>query len=305
MLDGERTVKSDFEQTDLFALCKQIIDGFFDRIADRAHGDNELFGIRSTVVVEEPVIRADLPVDLLHVAFHNGGNGIIILVAGFACLEEDIRVLCGAAENGVFGVERPFAERLDGIHIAHFFKILVIPYFDLLDLVRGTEAVEEGEERDSALDSRKVSDGTEIHYFLNVGRTEHCKAGLPARHDIGMITENVERVGGKAARGNMDNTGEKLAGDFVHIGDHQKKPLRSGISRGKSARGERTVNGTGSAALRLHLNDLYGLPEDIPATFRRPLICHLCHRGRRSDGVDTGNLGKRIGYMRRSGVAVH
>ena len=43
-------------------------------------------------------------------------------------------------------------ECIDGIHISHILQILVIPGLDLLDLVGGTETVEEVDERNLALD---------------------------------------------------------------------------------------------------------------------------------------------------------
>ena len=68
----------------------------------------------------------------------------------------------------MFGIQSPFAERFNGVHIAHLGKIFVIPYFDFLYLVRGTEAVEEMQERNSAFDGGKVCDGAEIHNFLHI-----------------------------------------------------------------------------------------------------------------------------------------
>ena len=56
---------------------------------------------------------------------------------------------------------------------------------------------------------------------------------------------------------------QQLAGDLIHIRDHQQKTLRSGISRRQSAGGQRAVNGAGSAGLGLHLHNLDAVAEDI------------------------------------------
>jgi hypothetical protein len=101
--------------------------------------------------------------------------------------------------------------------------------------VRGTEAVEEVEERNSALDGREVCNGTEVHNFLNVRRAKHSKTCLTASIDIGVVTEDVKSVRSYASCGNVDNAREKLACDLIHIGDHQEKTLRSGISSSESS----------------------------------------------------------------------
>ena len=62
-------------------------------------------------------------------------------------LEENIAVLVGAAHHGALGVEGALAEGLHGVHVHHVGQILVVPDGDLLDLVGGTEAVEEVHER--------------------------------------------------------------------------------------------------------------------------------------------------------------
>ena len=66
--------------------------------------------------------------------------------------EEDISVFSRAAKHGMLGVDGAGAERRDGVHVDHLREVFVIPDGDLLDLVRGTEAVKEVEERDSPLD---------------------------------------------------------------------------------------------------------------------------------------------------------
>ena len=227
-------------------------------------------------------------------------------------LEEDIAVLSRAAQHGMLGVDGAFAERLDRVPIDHLGKILVVPRLDLLDLVRGTETVEEVDERNSALDGREVRDGAEVHDLLLVGFRHHRKARLTAGVDVGMIAEDVEGVRRDAARRDVDHAGEQFARDLVHIRDHQKKSLRRGVGGGQSARGKRTVHGARGARLRLHLHNLDFFPENVSCGAaenvligRAPGVGHFCHGAGRSDRVDGSDLGERVRYVRRGGVAVH
>ena len=81
--------------------------------------------------------------------------------------------------------------------------------------------------------------------------------------------------------------------------------LRGGEGGRQRAGGQRAVYGAGRTRLGLHLDDLDLGAEDVFLVYRRPLVHLIGHRARRGDGVDAGNLGERIGYMRSSGVAVH
>ena len=305
MLYRERTIKSYFEQTDLFAFRKQIVDGFFDRIADRTHCNDKLFRIGSAVVVEELIITADLLVDLLHITFNDCGNSVVILVAGFSCLEEDVGVLSGTAENGMLGVESALSEFVDSLHVDHFGKILVIPDFNLLNFMAGSEAVKEMNEGDSAFDSCKMCNSAEIHNLLNVAGAKHCKAGLAASHNVTVVAENVQCMRSDTTCGYMDNTGKKFTGDLVHIGDHEEQTLGSGVSCGERTCCQRAVDCTGCAALGLHLDDLNGLSENIFLAFGSPFVGYFRHRGGRSDRINSGNFRKGIRYRSRSGVTVH
>ena len=106
---------------------------------------------------------------------------------------------------------------------------------------------------------------------------QHGKAGLTAGHDVGMIAEDVQSVGGHGTGGHVEHAGQQLAGDLVHVGDHQQQALRGGVGGGQRAGGQRAVDGTGSAGLRLHLDNLDGGAEDVLLTAGRPLVHIVCH----------------------------
>ena len=220
-------------------------------------------------------------------------------------LEENVSVLVGTAHGGMLGVESVLSECLNGVHVAHLLEIFIIPKLYFLNLMRGSEAVEEVDERNSALDSRKVSDGTEIHNLLRVSLGKHGKTGLTACVNIRVIAEDVERVRSYAACGNVEYAGKQLACNLIHIGNHKKKSLRCGVGRGKSTGRKRTVYRTRSSCLGLHFGNLYGCTEDVLLTLCCPLVNIVCHRAGRCDGVNTRNLGKRVRHVCGGVVTVH
>ena len=220
-------------------------------------------------------------------------------------LEEDIAVLVRAAHGGALGVQGAGAERVDGVHVDHLLQVVVIPDGDLLDLVRGTEAVEEVDEGNAAFDGSQVGNGAQVHNFLNVGLAQHGETGLTAGVNVGVITEDVQSLSGDGTCGNMEHAGQQLTGDLVHIGDHQQQALRSGVGGGQGTGGQRAVNSTGSTSLGLHLNDLYGVAEDVLPAGSGPLVNVVGHGAGRGDGVDASNLSKRVADVGGSSVAVH
>ncbi len=75
-------------------------------------------------------------------------------------LEEDIAVFVRAAHcHRMLGVQRVLAERRNSVHVAHFLEVRIIPHSDLLDLVGGTEAIEEVQERNLAFDCSQMRNG--------------------------------------------------------------------------------------------------------------------------------------------------
>ena len=103
----------------------------------------------------------------------------------------------------------------------------------------------------------------------------------------------------------MEHAGQQLAGDLVQVGDHQQQALSSGEGGGEGASGQRAVYSAGSTGLRLHLHYLNLGAEDVLLAGSGPDVHRVSHGAGRSDGVDGGHFGKRIGYVRRSGIAIH
>ena len=231
-LGGERTVETHLHDTDLFAVAVHVIHRLFDRLIDGAHCDDDDLRVCGAVVIEELIIRADLLVDLVHVFLDNARQLVVCGVAGFAALEEDVRILRAAHLARVIRIQRAVLEGTDRIVIHHFIQVLVIPCFDFLNFMGGTEAVEETDEGKSAFDRGHMRDGRQIHDFLNGGGTEHGRTGLAAGIHVRMIAENVERVGGDAACGDVEDARQTLTGTFVNVRDHQQQTLRSRVGGG-------------------------------------------------------------------------
>ncbi len=133
-------------------MSVHIVDNFLCNIAYGTHSDDDSVCVGCAVIVEELIVCSELFIDLAHVFFNDSGESIVIFVASLSVLEEDIAVFSRATENGMFGVERTCAESRKRVLVYHGFEVVIVPCFDLLDFMRCSEAVEEVDERYSALD---------------------------------------------------------------------------------------------------------------------------------------------------------
>ena len=178
MLYREGTVEVYAYQTYLFALCCEVVDSFARSFCCRTHKDDHAVGIFSTVVVEEAVLTTSDFADLLHVFFYNLGHCIVVGIAAFAMCEEGIGVLSHTACHGLFGRKRATAEFCQRFLVNEGSEVFVFKEFNLLNFVRGAEAVEEVYERHTALERRQVSYTCEVHDFLYRTFGKHCKTCL-------------------------------------------------------------------------------------------------------------------------------
>ena len=77
-----------------------------------------LLGIGRAAVVEQLVVAAGQLADLVHVLLDDVGNGVIVLVGSLAALEEDVRVLRGAAADaGCSGFSARARKALHGVPV--------------------------------------------------------------------------------------------------------------------------------------------------------------------------------------------
>ena len=153
---GERTVQTDFDQAEFFALSVQLADGLLDGVAGGTHGDDDFFSIRCSDVVEQVVLTTDLGGNFIHVFLNDFRNGIVEFVNGFAALEVNIRVLRGNLEHRSIRAKAAGAEGFDRFRFEELFHNRVVHIFHLLHFVRGAESVEEVQERHGGLQSGQV-----------------------------------------------------------------------------------------------------------------------------------------------------
>ena len=305
LVRAERTEQTDLHKTDFFALSGEIVNHFFCNVADGAHCYDDAVGIGSAIVVEEGVIGTELLVDLAHVLFYNCGDCFIVGVGRLAILEENVPIFMRAAHDRVIRVQSACTELFHSLHVDQIGEIFVIPDLDLLDFVGGAETVEEVEERHSALDGCEVCNRAEVHDFLNVGLAQHGETCLAAGHDVRMVTEDAEGVGCEGTGGYMKDTGEKFAGDLVHVRNHQQKTLGCGVGRREGACIQAAVNSTCCTGFCLHFLHFNSAAEKILSACCGPLIHIVSHRAGRGDRVDCCYFCECVGNMSGSVVAVH
>ena len=171
-------------------------------------------------------------------------------------------------------------------------------------LMAGAEAVEEVEYGDFALQGRHLRDEGVVHRLLDGRRAEHRPAGVAHRHHVGVVSEDGERVGRHASGRHVHYRARQLARDLVHVGDHEKQPLRGGEGGAKGSRLQRSVVGSRGSRLALHLLHQRHRAPDVRTLLRGPLIRPFAHRRRRRDWIDGDYFVKGVRAVRRSLVTI-
>ena len=273
-----RSVKSYLQEADLLAFFHENVDRLFDSLADGTHSNDDVLSVSSSDIVEQLVVSSCELADLAHVLFNYSRYVIVERLSCFTSLEEDIRVLSCTAYYRVLRIESSCSEFVDCVHVDQFADLFVIDDFDLLDLMRCSESIEEVQERNSALDSRKVSYAAEVHNFLNGAGAQQCESCLTAGHNVRVVAEDTKSVSSKCSSRYVEYARKELACDLVHVRDHQKKTLRSCVCRCERACLQRSVYSTCCACFGLHLYHFDFLSENVLVAMRSHIIDDLCHR---------------------------
>ena len=150
-----------------------------------------------------------------------------------------------------------------------------------------------------------MSNSSQIHNLLYGGFSKQSKASLTASHNVLMVTKNIQRASSQSTCRNMENARQQLAGNFVHVRNHEQQPLGSGKGSSQCASLQGAVYSTCCASLGLHFYNANLLTKKVLSTLGRPFVHNLSHRRRRSNRIDTSNIGKCIRDVRSSGVAIH
>ena len=304
-LRAERTIQVHAHEANLLAHGDELVDSFCRHVAAGAHGNDDILSIRRADIVERLVRTSGQLADLFHDLFHDGRGLCVVLVRSFTALEIDVRVLCGAAQVRMIRVQRTGAELSDLIPRHELRHVFVGDLVDLLDLMRGAEAIEEVQERHAALQCGKMRNQRHILRFLNRVGSDHGKAGLTAGHNVGMVTENRKRMISQRTGTHVENARKQLAGDLVHVRDHQQKALGRREGRRQRARLQRAVHGAGRAGFGLHLRNADLLSKQVHSIMRCPIVCDFGHRRRRGDRVDRCHIAERISDMADGCIAVY
>ena len=102
-LHREGTVQADFQQSKLFALCIEMVDGFVSDFGARAHHHDHAIGIRRTHVVKQMIGAAHHLRELVHYGLDGLRASLVVRVCPFAHLEKHIGILRGTAQHGMIG----------------------------------------------------------------------------------------------------------------------------------------------------------------------------------------------------------
>ena len=150
MFDRERTIEVDLDKTDLFAFLDEIINNFSGSLSDRAHRNDDLGGFAISVVDKRSIGSASRIGNLLEVFRSDIDNAVLVEVLSFTTLESDIVILSATSGDSMsVRVQSSSLEVLDGIHIENGFPEIIVDEFDILNLVRGSETIEEVNDRGS------------------------------------------------------------------------------------------------------------------------------------------------------------
>ncbi len=304
LLGGERLEEADAEHPDLLPGRDERVDRLLDRAAGRAHDDDHAIRVGRAVVVDQPVAAAGPRRELVHDVLDDPGDGQVVRVGCLARLEEDIRVLGRAADDGRVRGQTAGPERKDVVVADQRPDVVLIEDGDLVDLVRGPEAVEEMEERDPRPQRGGMRDQREVVRLLDRARREHRPAGRARVHDVAVVAEDREGVRRDRPGRDMDDRRRQLAGDLEHVGDHQEQALRRREGRGQGALLERPVERSGGARLGLHLDDVGDLAPQVGPARGGPVVAMLGHRRGRGDRVDRDHFADGVGDASRRLVPV-
>ncbi len=305
MFDRERPVQSHLDQPNFLAARIQGFHSFLGSLRPGAHHDENPLRIRRPDIVKQPIRPPDHFGKLVHLGLHLVGTAVVKRVRGFTDLEEHVGILRRAAQDRVVGRQRPLAVFENALHVDERPQVVFGQHFDFVHFVRSAEAVEEMQEGNSRLERGRVRNQSQVHGFLHGIRAQHRPAGGATEHDVAVIAKDGERVRGQGTGGHVKSRRRQLAGNFVHVRDHQEKALRC-RERGRQRPGlQSSVHRAGRAAFALHLRHMGDGAPDIGHILRGPLIRPLAHRGRRSDGIDGDDLVQAIGNVRHRLIGVH
>ena len=300
----ERAVQPDLEDADPLSVGSQVPDGLPGGDPARAHDDDDPGGFGVPGVLDQPVGTPGALGEGVHGLLHDSAEAGVVRVHGLAGLEVDVGVLRGPADERVLGRQRAGAVLAHELLGHEGAEDVVVEPLHGGDLVRGAEPVEEVQERHPAAQGGRLGDEREVVRLLHRRRRQQGEAGLAHGHDVGVVAEDGQALGGERPGGDVEHRRGELPGDLVHVGDHEQQALRRRVGRAERAALQRAVHRPRGAALALHLDHRRDASPDVGTAGARPLVGELGHRRARGDRVDGAQLVEPVGDVDRRLVAV-
>ena len=277
MLDAEGTIEVNADHAVLLAVGVSIVNSLASSLRSRTHQDDDLLCILSTIVAEELVLAACALANGSHVLLYDSGNGIVVAVAALAMSKECLGILGHTLCLRMLRRESTGTELAEGLLIHEIANIVLFKELNLLILVRGAEAVEEVDEWHTSLECSKMSNSAEVHHFLHAAFCQHGKTSLTASHHVAVVAKDAKGMRCKCTGRNVEDAGQQLASNLVHIGNHQEQALAGceGACEGTSLQG--AMHGTSGTAFALHFLNHYCVAEEVLTTLSGPLVNMLRH----------------------------
>ena len=114
-------------------------------------------------------------------------------------------------------------------------EVFVGEHLHRVELVRGPETIEEVHEGHPGRKGRCMRHRCHVVCLLDRGRREHCESGLADAHHVRVVTEDRQGLCGDRPSCHMEHSRSQLAGDLVHVRDHEQKALGRSEGRAEGA----------------------------------------------------------------------
>src|SRR5512135_1094521 len=115
----------------------------------------------------------------------------------------------------MFGGQTASAVSADEGVVDQTTQFLIGQLKDLGDLMGSAEAVEKVDERYAGFERGRLRNGREVMRLLHRSRGNQAESGLADGHDVLVIAENRQGLGGNGPRRHMEHCAGELAGDLV------------------------------------------------------------------------------------------
>ena len=146
---------------------REEIDGILDGLGAGPHNDNNALGIFRPVIAKKIVLASGQFGKFVHRFLNDLRARIVIRIDRLPGLKVDIRVLGRSAKNRAVRRQRPGTMLIDKLVVDHRADIIFSQLLDLGNFMGGAKSVEEMDERNAGLKSRRVGDQGKIHDFLD------------------------------------------------------------------------------------------------------------------------------------------